>query len=40
MGYNGTKWDWVHTVPLGSMGETENWVENGENRKKWENLGS
>ena len=38
MGQNGTNRDRVHTVSLGSMGETENWVENGENRKKQENL--
>ena len=34
MGQNGSNWDRVHTVSIGSMGETENQVENEENRKK------
>ena len=34
MGQNGTNWDRVHTVSLGSMGETENWVEKWRKQEK------
>ena len=36
MGQNGSNWEKVQTVSIGSMGETKNNVENGEIRKNWE----
>ena len=36
MGQNGSNWEKVQTVSIGSMGETKNNVENGEIRTNWE----